>query len=71
MLSLVSITDARIPLYIGGFVTTDIRNMMEDPKIIERIAKAVTTVRMIKAIGWMDTMDLQIALLVEQDLCHW
>lgn len=62
MLSGVSITDARFPLYIGGFVTTDIRNMMEDPKILERIAKAVTTVRMIQSYT-VDTMDLQLLSL--------
>ncbi|KAI7877261.1 hypothetical protein K492DRAFT_209787 [Lichtheimia hyalospora FSU 10163] len=29
------------PRYCGGFITTDIRNIMNDPKILERIAKAV------------------------------
>ncbi|CDH55289.1 predicted protein [Lichtheimia corymbifera JMRC:FSU:9682] len=39
------------PRYCGGFVTTDIRNMMEDPKILERIAKAVTTLNRVSATG--------------------
>ena len=37
-------------LYIGGFITTDIRNIMNDPKILERIAKAVKSVSMIDVI---------------------
>lgn len=47
---LFDIHDLCTTLYIGGFITTDIRNIMNDPKILQRIAKAVKTVRMTKEI---------------------